>query len=347
MPKPPPRKQRLETSARGAGPEIATTRLEADPWVERFIGHLKVERAASPRTIRNYRQNLLEFQIWHERQRGLAPPWPTLQLQDFRLFLADISSKLKRSTVLLRLSALRSFYKYLVRAGVLEKNPIVRLKSPKRGRPLPVVLTESQVSALLEAPLKMIQEFPKPGDPTRGKHAPGRPPSRVTALRDAAWLEIFYSSGLRISELLGLRRGDLDLESETLRVTGKGNRERQIPLLDQPAQEVAEYIKFARPRLVGERNERALFVNRRGERLTRQGFCLILKGYAADACIAGRVTPHTLRHSFATHMLRGGMDIHKVQELLGHANISTTQVYTHVSREHLREAYEKAHPRAR
>jgi integrase/recombinase XerD len=162
-------------------------------------------------------------------------------------------------------------------------------------------------------------------------------------------LELMYATGLRVTELVSLDLDDINVEGEKpyVRLLGKGNRERQIPLLEQPAQEVSDYIRFARPRLVGERAESALFVNRRGERLTRQGFWLILRGYAAEAGIAGRVTPHTLRHSFATHMLRGGMDIHKVQELLGHANISTTQVYTQVSREHIREAYEKAHPRAR
>jgi integrase/recombinase XerD len=158
-----------------------------------------------------------------------------------------------------------------------------------------------------------------------------------------------YATGLRVTELVSLDTPDVqvDVEKPFVRLIGKGNRERQIPLLDQPAAEVSEYMHFARPKLIGERDEHALFVNRRGERLTRQGFWLILKGYATEAGIVGRVTPHTLRHSFATHMLRGGMDIHKVQELLGHANISTTQVYTQVSREHIREAYEKAHPRAR
>jgi integrase/recombinase XerD len=172
--------------------------------------------------------------------------------------------------------------------------------------------------------------------------------STPEAKRDRAMLELMYATGLRVTELVSLDVQDVQLEGEKpyVRLVGKGNRERQIPLLEQPVQEVREYIQFARPRLVGERDETALFVNRRGERLTRQGFWLILKGYAADAGIR-RVTPHTLRHSFATHMLRGGMDIHKVQELLGHANISTTQVYTQVSREHIREAYEKAHPRAR
>ena len=172
--------------------------------------------------------------------------------------------------------------------------------------------------------------------------------STPEAKRDRAMLELMYATGLRVTELVSLDVSDCLLEGDRphVRLVGKGNRERQIPLLEQPVQEVLEYIRFARPRLVGERDETALFVNRRGERLTRQGFWLILKGYAQEAGISGRVTPHTLRHSFATHMLRGGMDIHKVQELLGHANISTTQVYTQVDREHIREAYEKAHPRA-
>jgi hypothetical protein len=183
--------------------------------------------------------------------------------------------------------------------------------------------------------------------PASGDQLPGGPGENGLGRLRQAYLE--RSNVEVVTELVSLDMLDVQLEGDRpyVRLLGKGNRERQIPLLEQPVQELTEYIRFARPRLVGERDEPALFVNRRGERLTRQGFWLILKAYSTEAGIRGRVTPHTLRHSFATHMLRGGMDIHKVQELLGHANISTTQVYTQVSREHIREAYEKAHPRAR
>jgi integrase/recombinase XerD len=196
------------------------------------------------------------------------------------------------------------------------------------GKSLPRSLTLEEVDHLLEQPAR--------------KHSPeGR--------RDKAMLELAYATGLRVTELVSLNLDDVALESDpvTVRCTGKGDHDRVRPLHPRAVDEIRQYIFHIRPRLVRNKKERALFVNRRGERLTRQGFWLILKGYAGAAGIRGRVTPHTLRHSFATHMLRGGMDIHKVQELLGHANISTTQVYTQVSREHIREAYEKAHPRAR
>jgi integrase/recombinase XerD len=195
------------------------------------------------------------------------------------------------------------------------------------GKSLPKPLRVEEIDELLEQPAR--------------KNTP-------EAKRDKAMLELMYGTGLRVTELVSLDVKDVQLEGDRphIRLIGKGNRERQVQVHDPAATEVSEYTKVFRPKLVGNRQETALFVNRRGERLTRQGFWLILKGYAEDAGIEGRVTPHTLRHSFATHMLRGGMDIHMVQELLGHANISTTQVYTQVSPEHVREAYEKAHPRA-
>jgi integrase/recombinase XerD len=202
------------------------------------------------------------------------------------------------------------------------------LVSPKVGKSLPKPLSVQEIDELLEQPGRMTTP--------EGK-------------RDKAILELMYATGMRVTEVVSLDLRDTHFNgtSSYVRLVGKGNRERQIPILEQPAQDILDYITVARPKLIGDRIEPALFVNRRGERLTRQGLWLIIKGYAGEAGISSRVTPHTLRHSFATHMLRGGMDIHKVQELLGHANISTTQVYTQVSREHIRDAYEKAHPRAR
>ena len=245
---------------------------------------------------------------------------------DYILYLK--SQSYAEATVARKVAAVKSFFGFLQAEGQIKTNPTEQLASPKVGKMLPKPLTVQEIDELLEQPAR--------------RYTP-------EAKRDRAMLELMYATGLRVTELVSLDVQDVQLEGEKpyVRLIGKGNRERQIPLLEQPVQEVREYIQYARPRLVGERNETALFVNRRGERLTRQGFWLILKGYASEAGIRGRVTPHTLRHSFATHMLRGGMDIHKVQELLGHANISTTQVYTQVSREHIREAYEKAHPRAR
>ena len=301
-----------------------------DTCVNEFLEFLSVEKGASGNTVAAYRNDLGQLTGFLDaKKNGGALNWPAVsqtQILDYILHLK--SQDYAEATVARKVAAVKSFFAFLQAEGKLKVNPTETLASPKVGKSLPKPLTVQEIDELLE-------------QPARRTTPEGR--------RDRAMLELMYATGLRVTELVSLDVDDVqvDVEKPYVRLLGKGNRERQIPLLEQPAQEVSEYIRFARPRVVGERNETALFVNRRGERLTRQGFWLILKGYSAAAGIQGRVTPHTLRHSFATHMLRGGMDIHKVQELLGHANISTTQVYTQVSREHIREAYEKAHPRAR
>jgi integrase/recombinase XerD len=302
-----------------------------DCCVTEFLEFLSVEKGASSNTIAAYRNDLSQLEDYFSAKKNgnHTIQWVAVgenQVMDYILYLK--THTYAEATVARKVAAVKSFFSFLQAEGRLKVNPTETLASPKVGKSLPKPLTVQEIDELLEQPAR--------------RNSP-------EAKRDRAMLELMYATGLRVTELVSLDIDDVSIEGEKpyVRLLGKGNRERQIPLLDQPAQEVAEYTRFARPRLVGERAESALFVNRRGERLTRQGFWLILRGYAAEAGIAGRVTPHTLRHSFATHMLRGGMDIHKVQELLGHANISTTQVYTQVSREHIREAYEKAHPRAR
>ena len=304
-----------------------------DTCVKEFLEFLSVEKGASGNTIAAYRNDLGQLEGFmvgeNKNGNGHMIQWPLVnqsRVMDYILHLK--SQSYAEATVARKVAAVKSFFSFLQAEGKLKTNPTEQLASPKVGKMLPKPLTVQEIDELLEQPAR--------------RNTP-------EAKRDRAMLELMYATGLRVTELVSLDVSDVQLDGEKpyVRLVGKGNRERQIPLLDQPVQELVEYIRFARPRLVGERDETALFVNRRGERLTRQGFWLILKGYALGAGIRGRVTPHTLRHSFATHMLRGGMDIHKVQELLGHANISTTQVYTQVSREHIREAYEKAHPRAR
>lgn len=301
-----------------------------DTFIVDFLEFLSVEKGASGNTIAAYRNDLGQLEEFlAAKKNGSGLKWPQIDqdaILEYILYLK--SQSYAEATVARKVAAVKSFFGFLQAEGQIKTNPTEQLASPKVGKMLPKPLSVQEIDELLEQPARR---------------------STPEAKRDRAMLELMYATGLRVTELVSLDVHDVQLEGEKpyVRLIGKGNRERQIPLLDQPVQEVREYIQFARPRLVGERDETALFVNRRGERLTRQGFWLILKGYAHDAGILGRVTPHTLRHSFATHMLRGGMDIHKVQELLGHANISTTQVYTQVSREHIREAYEKAHPRAR
>jgi integrase/recombinase XerD len=191
---------------------------------------------------------------------------------------------------------------------------------------LPRPISVSQVRALLEQPTRQ---------------------SKPEARRDSAMLELLYASGMRVSELVSLNLEDVNTGSGDVRCFGKGHKERIIPIHERAASAVEEYVREARPHMLRRDDERALFLNHRGERLTRQGFWQILKQYARAAGLASEVTPHTLRHSFATHMLSGGADLRAVQELLGHANISTTQVYTHLTTEHVRRSYEKSHPRAK
>jgi integrase/recombinase XerD len=301
-----------------------------DTFINDFLEFLSVEKGASGNTIAAYRNDLGQLEDFlAAKKNGSGISWSHIGQNEVLEYILHLKGQTYReATVARKVAAVKSFFSYLQAEGDIKTNPTEQLASPKVGKSLPKPLTVQEVDELLEQPAR--------------RNTP-------EAKRDRAMLELMYATGLRVTELVSLDLADVQLEGEKpyVRLVGKGNRERQIPLLDQPVQEVREYIQFARPRLVGERSETAMFVNRRGERLTRQGFWLILRGYATEAGIKGRVTPHTLRHSFATHMLRGGMDIHKVQELLGHANISTTQVYTQVSREHIREAYEKAHPRAR
>ncbi|HEY7269272.1 MAG TPA: site-specific tyrosine recombinase XerD [Dehalococcoidia bacterium] len=300
-----------------------------DASVNDFLEFLSVEKGASGNTIAAYRNDLSQLESFVASKNGSTIKWPAVNqdsIMDYIMFLK--TKTYAEATVARKVAAVKSFFSYLQAEGKLGANPAESLASPKVGRSLPKPLTVQEIDELLEQPLRR---------------------TTPEAKRDRAMLELMYATGLRVTELVSLDVADAYLEGSRpyVRLVGKGNRERQVPLFEQPAIEVSEYVKYSRPRLVGERQENALFVNRRGERLTRQGFWLILKAYSREAGIEGRVTPHTLRHSFATHMLRGGMDIHKVQELLGHANISTTQVYTQVSPEHLREAYENAHPRAR
>ncbi len=300
-----------------------------DSRVNDFLEFLSVEKGASSNTSAAYRNDLGQLEDFiSARHESKKIEWVGVQQDIILDYILDLKShSYAEATVARKVAAVKSFFTFMQAEGQLKSNPTEALASPKVGKTLPKPLTVQEIDELLEQPVR--------------RNTP-------EARRDRAMLELMYATGLRVTELVSLDLKDVqqDTESPHVRLVGKGNRERQLPLFDTAAQEVMEYIKVARPRLVGNRKETALFVNRRGERLTRQGFWLILKGYAAAAGIQGRVTPHTLRHSFATHMLRGGMDIHKVQELLGHANISTTQVYTQVSREHIRETYESAHPRA-
>jgi len=300
-----------------------------DEHIGHFLNFMSVEKGASGNTVAAYRNDLQQFDGYITSLRGNGKPreWERTE----RDLIVDYLLSLRRknyaeATVARKVAAIKSFFQYLQAEGTIRGNPAESLESPRVGRSLPKPLSVTEVDELLEQPMK--------------RNTP-------EAKRDRAMLELLYATGLRVTELVSLEVDDVNMSGPYVRCMGKGSKERTIPIHEQAAAAVAEYLNEGRAPLVKNRKENALFVNRRGERLTRQGFWLILKQYAKEANIATPVTPHTLRHSFATHMLRGGAPLRNVQELLGHANISTTQVYTQIANEHVRQVYEKAHPRAR
>lgn len=294
-----------------------------DPDQTAFLDFQRVEKSASPLTLGNYERALHAYLDWRgERFSG----WREAAADDFRDYLfALMKQGLKRSTIRLRFAALRSFYKFLVLRRGLAHSPVAEVQLPKPERRLPVVLTIQQIDELLTLPLRI--------EPA--KNAPEWLP-----LRDAAILELFYSSGLRISELLAIDIRDLDFIGETVRVRGKGAKERIVPI-GCPALNAIQRYRQAAAVTSG-----PLFLSKLRRRITQQAVDLLLKKYLKLSGIPFGVSPHKLRHSFATHLLDAGADLRSVQSLLGHASLSTTQIYTHVTKERLKTAYDQAHPRA-
>jgi len=294
---------------------------KATVLVGRFLKYLEVERNAAVRTLENYDASLKRFQ-----DRESFNGWQQSTADDFRKYLLELmKEKMARSYVRLHFAALRSFYRFLVEREGLIKNPLADVQLPKLERNLPMVLTASQINALLDAPLQV-------------------PPSKQapvwTAARDTAILELFYSSGLRIEELASLDVSSVDVFSETLRVIGKGRKERMVPVGAPALKAIQKYRHEARVQ------SGPLFISKLRKRMTTQAIWSVMKKYLAHAGIPSNASPHKLRHSFATHLLDAGADLRSVQVLLGHASLSTTQIYTHVTRERLKKAYDDAHPRA-
>ncbi len=298
--------------------------------IESFLNYLTVEKGFSKNTIDAYRNDLFAMAEFAEREMGkrsVMPSWDSFSRQDMLAYMLDLKERNYANTTLARkVAAAKSFFAFMMAEGKIKKNPMENITSPKVGKSLPDAISIAQVRQLMEQPAKT---------------------EATEAKRDRAMLELLYASGMRASELVSLNVNDVNTSECTVRCFGKGNKERLVPVYPQAAKVVEEYVKQARPRLVHNDTEQALFVNQRGERLTRQGLWQILKAYAKSAGLGKQITPHTLRHSFATHMLSGGADLRSVQEMLGHANISTTQIYTHLSSEHIRRTYDKAHPRAK
>ncbi|MFQ5874700.1 MAG: site-specific tyrosine recombinase XerD [Dehalococcoidia bacterium] len=299
------------------------------PSIDAFLSHLTVERGLSSNTLFAYRNDLYQFLrfIREDSNHGRrVSVWPDVDQSMIARYGMDLRERtFKSSTIARKVAAIKSFFAFLVEEGELDTSPTENLSSPKVGRALPKALSVEEVSSLLEQ--------------TNSRSTP-------EGKRDRAMLELLYATGLRVTELVSLNVQDIDLENDQVRCMGKGAKERILPIHQEASKALREYIEEARSRLLRRIDEQALFLNRRGDRLTRQGFWLILKSYARGVGITTPITPHVLRHSFATHMLRGGAPLRHVQELLGHANISTTQVYTHLASEHVRSEYDKAHPRA-
>ena len=304
-------------------------------WPQQFLAHLAADRGASVYTQRNYRQALTEYVLWHQEQRQQAPAWEKLQRDDFRSYLRSLGrGGLSRAATQLRFSALRSFYKFLIRRGLVETSPIKNLALPKLEKRLPKFLTAQQMVDLLNAPLKELAAVKQnsDADPT-------------TFLRDVAILETIYSCGLRISELCGLRADDINWNEQIVRVRGKGKKERLVPVGAPALTAIRNYWnKLAHP--PGIDGPAFLANTRKLKPMYPRLVQLRLKRYLAVAGLDPRLTPHQLRHSYATHLLDAGADLRSVQELLGHAHLVTTQVYTHLTTERLKKAYDAAHPRA-
>ncbi|HEU4759933.1 MAG TPA: site-specific tyrosine recombinase XerD [Dehalococcoidia bacterium] len=295
--------------------------------LEEFLAFLSVEKGASGNTVAAYRNDLQQLADFIDAKPG-ADGWQATDRSIIQDFILDLKQRgYTETSVARKVAAVRSFFAFLTAEGAISNNPTEGLSSPRVGKTLPKAISPNEVDELLEQPARR---------------------STPEAKRDRAMLELLYATGMRVTELVSLDMGNLNLDPRApyVRCMGKGAKERTIPIHDQAVEALVDYLEDGRPLVVRNKNEQALFVNRRGERLTRQGFWLILKGYAKSANLSRDITPHTLRHSFATHMLRGGMPLRNVQEMLGHANISTTQVYTHLTSEHVREVYERAHPRA-
>jgi integrase/recombinase XerC len=294
--------------------------------IQAFLNYLRIERNASDLTVKSYADDLAHISEFFQEQTGSLPEPRQIEVAILRSYVSYLHEcGYARTTVARRLACLRSFFRYCNREGICETNPAKPLRTPRAGRKLPHFLTTDQVGALLIAP----------------------PANLPAGLRDRAILETMYSAGLRVSELVGLNVADWDRSAGILRVMGKGRKERLAPVGSYATKALDHWITVREPDpKAPEKQRAAIFLNRFGRRLTTRSIGRMLETHIQTAGLTQQTTPHTLRHSFATHLLDGGADLRSVQELLGHKSLTTTQIYTHVSTRRLRETYEKAHPHA-
>lgn len=327
----------MTESSQGKAAESASS-PKPDKWIQKFLTHLATDRGASVYTQRNYRDALAEFSGWHHEERKSTPAWDALKRDDFRSYLRFLGrNNLGRAAIQLRFSALRSFYKFLVRHGAVTASPIKNIALPKLEKRLPKYLTAQQISNLLVAPMAPLTEKKEKGR--------GRPISAVICFRDVAVLETIYSCGLRISELCGLRAEDIDWNEQLVRVRGKGKKERLVPIGEPALDAIRKYWDLLDQKPTG---LAPVFLAEKVKPtpIAPHVMQVRLKKHLAAAGLDPSLTPHKLRHSYATHLLDAGADLRSVQELLGHAHLVTTQVYTHLTTERLKKAYDAAHPRA-
>ena len=287
---------------------------------EQFLDAVWLESGLSENTLNAYRADLAAFEGWLGKKK--LPLDAVTRAELLGYLAANVRQGLSPRSSARRLSTLRRFYRYLLREGLIGEDPTADVRSPSLGRPLPESITEASVEKLLAAP-----------------------PETTLGVRDRAMLETMYASGLRVSELVALALNELDLTTGLVRVTGKGGKERIVPLGDEATSRLGDYLKGARPSLLGEQKSGAVFLTRRGQPMTRQAFWQLIKRYSAAAGIDSSLSPHSLRHAFATHLLNHGADLRSVQMLLGHADLSTTQIYTHVAKARLQTLHASHHPR--
>jgi integrase/recombinase XerD len=293
--------------------------------VDSFLDYLRVERGASDHTIAAYRADLQQYLDYLHHSNGLIS-WAQVDAANLGAYFISLQDRLYASATLARkIAAMKSFFAFLQDEGIVQGDPLAQISPPRIGMTLPNALSVEDVTLLLMC--------------AQGEQT-------VEGRRDWAILQVLYGAGLRVSELVGLNIRDADLEQGLIRCVGKGGKERLVPLHDQAVASLKEYIDQYRREMRPSLSDPALFLGRRGHRLTRQGVWFILRGYAKKAGLTVPITPHTLRHTFATHLLRGGAPLRYVQDMLGHASISTTQLYTHLASDYVREEYEGAHPRA-
>jgi len=320
-------------------PRTESINLSKD-WPEQFFRFLKNEKDASIYTLRNYRQALLEFAEWYQNKNGQNAPWENLKRDTFRVFLRHLGrTNFSQAAIRLRFSAINSFYKYLMRRGLLEASPVKGITLPKPAKRLPQFMTIEQMVQLLDAPEAEYRTKVLAYEGTNKKV------QQAPYLRDRAILETIYSCGLRIGEICRMLSDEIDANELVVNVHGKGKKERQVPIGKTAVEAIKSYwLLLAKP---PESNEPVFFSSEKTRspiypRLVQ----LRLKNYLNACGLDSSLTPHKLRHSYATHMLDAGADLRSVQEMLGHSNLSTTQIYTHVTTERIKRAYNQAHPRA-